>query len=85
MDERQGPEDWIGREVMVTLNEADPSIKHQKGFLSDFNQAGVTVLLSPTVPGRGGPVPVTDPQYVFYPWHRVMVVARRAEDIEPRD
>jgi ribosome maturation factor RimP len=44
-----GPEHWIGEEVMITLSEADPDVKHQKGFLEGFNESGVTVLLGAAV------------------------------------
>jgi hypothetical protein len=75
---KQGPEHWIGLSVMVTLNEATSDTKRQTGFLEGVNEAGVTLLLGAVVEGR--PIPPSEPQYVFYPWHRIMLLAR---DVDP--
>lgn len=75
MDEH-GSDYWRGQKVMVALLGVHPDVAHPEGLLEEINEAGVTVLISPETKGK--PLPGDNPQYVFYPWHRVILLAREA-------
>lgn len=75
----QGPEHWMGEVVGITFS-GDSDARHQKGLLEGINEAGVTLLMGSTVwPKDVTPVDEPSPQHVFYPWHRIMLIARDAE------
>jgi hypothetical protein len=74
--DNHGPEHWLGQKVMISLSGVHPDVAHPVGFLKEMNEAGVTVLISPETKGK--PLAGDNQQYVFYPWHRVMLLAREA-------
>lgn len=71
-----GPEYWRGQKVTISLSGVHPDVAQPEGLLEGINEAGVTVLMSSETKGK--PLPSDNPQYVFYPRHRVMLLAREA-------
>lgn len=79
MADSQGPEHWLGEVVMITFS-GDSDARYQKAVLEGISEVGATFLMGSTVwPAGVEPVDEPSPQHVFYPWHRIMLIAREVE------